>query len=41
MDLEERATTEWPADAPLPWDHIDCGVTRESLLAAPREAHAT
>ncbi|MFQ5810747.1 MAG: TIGR03960 family B12-binding radical SAM protein [Armatimonadota bacterium] len=39
MDLEEYATAEWRVDAPLPWDHIDCGVTRESLLAARQKAY--
>ncbi len=39
IDLAERATAEWPVDAPLPWEHIDCGVTRETLLAELRRAH--
>lgn len=39
IDLAERATAEWPVDAPLPWEHIDCGVTRETLLAELRRVH--
>jgi radical SAM family uncharacterized protein len=41
MDLEQYATAEWSVEAPLPWDHIDCGVTRESLLAALQETNET
>ena len=37
-DLYAQAAREWPADAPLPWDHIDAGVTKAFLL---REACAS
>ena len=38
LDLYAEAAREWPAEAPLPWDHIDAGVTKAFLL---REACAS
>ncbi|MEN6401967.1 MAG: radical SAM protein, partial [Armatimonadia bacterium] len=28
LDLLAEAAREWSPDGPLPWDHIDCGVTK-------------
>ena len=33
LDPEWYAYREIPEDAPLPWDHLDCGVTKEYQLA--------
>jgi hypothetical protein len=31
LDAEELATRALPVDAPLPWEHLDMGVSREYL----------
>lgn len=38
LDPEWYAYREIPEDAPLPWDHLDCGVTKEYQLADWRRA---
>lgn len=40
MDLRAEAAREWSEGDPLPWDHIDCGVTKEFLLRELRKAEA-
>jgi radical SAM family uncharacterized protein len=37
LDANELATTDRAVDAPLPWDHLSAGITREWLIAE-REA---
>lgn len=37
----ERTLAEWDQDAPLPWDHIDCGVRRDWLARERRRARNT
>ena len=39
-DLLAEARREWDLDAPLPWDHISCGVTREFLAREWRASQA-
>lgn len=38
LDPEWYAYRRIPAEEPLPWDHLDCGVTKEYLLADWRRA---
>ncbi len=33
LDMEAYARRELPLDAPLPWDHVDAGVTKDVLVA--------
>jgi radical SAM superfamily enzyme YgiQ (UPF0313 family) len=40
LDLLAEAQREWPVEAPLPWDHISCGVEKEFLLRELRQAEA-
>jgi radical SAM family uncharacterized protein/radical SAM-linked protein len=40
LDMEEYACRELPLDAPLPWDHLDAGVTKEFLLSELEKSRA-
>jgi radical SAM family uncharacterized protein len=33
LDMEAYALRELPLEAPLPWDHLDCGVAKDFLVA--------
>ena len=37
IDLEACATTPLPTDEPLPWEHLDVGVERNTLLSRYRK----
>jgi radical SAM family uncharacterized protein len=39
-DLLAEAQRDWPLEAPLPWHHIDCGVTRAFLAREWERAQA-
>ncbi len=39
MDAEWFAHREWDTREPLPWDHIDCGVTKSYLRGQWRDVH--
>jgi radical SAM family uncharacterized protein/radical SAM-linked protein len=40
LDMGEYACRELPPEAPLPWDHVDAGVTKEFLAAELEKARA-
>ncbi len=40
VDAEWFAHREWDTQAPLPWDHIDCGVTKSYLRGQWRDVHS-
>ncbi len=40
MDLEQEATRDLPVEAPLPWDHLESGVSKKYLLQEYRRALA-
>lgn len=40
LDIVDYACRELPLDAPLPWDHVDAGVTKEFLAAELEKARA-
>lgn len=39
VDAEWFAHREWDTQEPLPWDHIDCGVTKAYLKGQWRDVH--
>ena len=39
VDAEWFAHREWDTQEPLPWDHIDCGVTKSYLRGQWRDVH--
>ncbi|MCE5240677.1 TIGR03960 family B12-binding radical SAM protein [bacterium] len=39
-DLLSEAQREWAVDAPLPWDHISCGVSKDFLAREARLAES-
>jgi len=41
IDGEWFAHREWDTHEPLPWDHIDCGVTKSYLRGQWRDVHNT
>ncbi len=41
VDPEWYAHREWDTHEPLPWDHIDCGVTKSYLRGQWRDVHST
>lgn len=40
LDLLAEARREWPTEAPLPWDHLSCGVTKSFLVRELQQAQA-
>ena len=40
MDLEKRATAEWHVEAPVPWEHIDCGWVIQRALTLETRTRA-
>ncbi|MEO8540637.1 MAG: TIGR03960 family B12-binding radical SAM protein [bacterium] len=40
IDAEWFAHREWDTREPLPWDHIDCGVTKSYLRGQWRDVHS-
>lgn len=40
IDAGWFAHREWDTDEPLPWDHIDCGVTKAYLRGQWRDVHS-
>lgn len=38
LDIASEAVREWSLDEPLPWDHIDCGVSKAFLQDECRRA---
>lgn len=40
LDLLAEAQREWALDAPLPWDHISCGVEKAFLVSELQQAEA-
>ena len=39
IDQEWFTHTEWDTHQPLPWDHIDCGVTKSYLRGQWKDVH--